>query len=488
MLTFETITAEWDIVIGLEVHAQLKTCAKMFSASATTYGAPPNTQASAIDLALPGTLPTINLRAVQMAIQFGLAIGAKISPILCFSRKHYMYPDLPKGYQITQFDKPIVETGQLCLQEGESEKKVIRITRAHLEEDAGKSYHEDLAEYSGIDFNRAGVPLLEIVSEPDLTSPKEAVLYLKTLHNLLLYLDICDGNMQEGSFRSDVNVSLKPKGASQLGTRAEIKNVNSFKFVEKAIQFECIRQAQILQAGGVIEQETRTYDPATNMTYTLRSKENALDYRYIPEPDLLPLFISDEMLVQAEKTLPELPDAKYLRLRTAYQLSHYDVSNLVANPLITAFFEAVMARTAAAPKQVVNWIMVEWMALMNKQNLAVTANPISAENFALFLDRITDKTLSGKLAKLVLERMFLEGKDADSIIQAQGLVQVHDTALIRQTIAEVLAALPAQVKAYREGQVKLFGFFVGQVMKAMQGKADPQQVNQLLKEILCGSE
>jgi aspartyl-tRNA(Asn)/glutamyl-tRNA(Gln) amidotransferase subunit B len=475
---------EWDIVIGLEVHAQLATQSKIFSAASTAYGALPNTQACELDLALPGTLPVLNQAAVNMAIKFGLSIGAHISPISIFARKNYFYPDLPKGYQISQFDHPTIQGGSLNIHLDDGQTKTIRITRAHLEEDAGKSYHEDFHGQSGLDFNRAGTPLLEIVSEPDLTSAKEAVAYLKTLHALVCYLEICDGNMQEGSFRCDVNVSLKPKGSQILGTRTEVKNVNSFRYVEKAIHYEVARQKSILEKGGTIRQETRLYDPTEDETRALRSKEDANDYRYFPEPDLLPLHISSEDIESVLKTLPELPEQKRLRFKIDYELNDYDANNLVSTRELANFYENTCQLSSASPKLVANWIMGDLMGYLNKENCDISKSPINEKSLAHLLDRIQDNTISGKIAKMIFESMLNKEGTVDEIIEKKGLKQLTNTDEIQRVIHEVLNNNPEQLNAYRAGQDRLFGFFVGQVMKLTQGKANPQQVNELLKEIL----
>lgn len=475
---------EWDIVIGLEVHAQLSTDSKIFSGAATAYGADPNTQACAIDMGMPGMLPVLNEKAVEMAIKFGLSTDSTVAPVSVFARKNYFYPDLPKGYQISQFELPIVHNGHLDIVLDDGSVKRIGITRAHLEEDAGKSLHEDFHGQTGVDLNRAGTPLLEIVSEPDLTSAKEAIVYLKTLHSLVRYLGICDGNMQEGSFRCDANVSIKPKGSDKLGTRAEIKNVNSFRFVEKAINYEVERQKEILESGGTVVQETRLYDATLDETRSMRTKEEANDYRYFPDPDLLPLHVSQEVINEVAKTLPELPSQKRERFKAEFELSDYDANNLVSSKELALYFENTCKTSNAKPKLVANWIMGELMAMLNKNNLDITQSPIDEKALAGLLNRIEDNTISGKIAKTVFEAMFDGQGDADTIIEKQGLKQVTDTGAIAKVIEQVLADNPEQLTAYKNGQEKLFGFFVGQVMKASQGKANPQQVNQLLKEKL----
>lgn len=475
---------EWDVVIGLEVHAQLATESKIFSGASTAYGAAPNTQACAIDMALPGTLPVLNAEVVKMAIKFGLSTQSTIAKTSVFARKNYFYPDLPKGYQISQFELPIVQKGHLDIVLDDGSIKRIGITRAHLEEDAGKSLHEDFHGQSGIDLNRAGTPLLEIVSEPDLSSAKEAVIYLKTLHSLVKYLEICDGNMQEGSFRCDANVSVKPKGSDKLGTRAEIKNVNSFRFVEKAINYEIARQIEILENGGSIVQETRLYDSDLDETRSMRSKEEAMDYRYFPDPDLLPLVVEPALVKEIGAALPELPAAKRERFCREYELSEYDANNLVASKALAQYFENTVKASSAKPKLVANWVMGELMAALNKDGLEIEQSPVASSALAGLLNRITDDTISGKIAKTVFEAMYQGQGSADEIIAAKGLKQVTDSGAIQKIIDEVLASNPTQVAEYRAGTNRLFGYFVGQVMKLSQGKANPEQVNQLLKERL----
>ncbi|HWP00900.1 MAG TPA: Asp-tRNA(Asn)/Glu-tRNA(Gln) amidotransferase subunit GatB [Methylococcus sp.] len=474
---------EWESVIGLEIHAQLTTRSKIFSGASTAYGAEPNTQACAIDLGLPGVLPVLNREAVRMAVKFGLAIGAKIAPVSVFARKNYFYPDLPKGYQISQYDLPIVRHGHLVIRV-DGKEKTIGITRAHLEEDAGKSLHEDFHGYTGIDLNRAGTPLLEIVSEPDLRSAKEAVAYMKKLHALVRYLEICDGNMQEGSFRCDANVSVRRKGQTQFGTRTEIKNLNSFRFVERAIDHEIERQIAILEAGGIIVQETRLYDANRDETRSMRSKEEAHDYRYFPDPDLLPLQIAPDFIEEVRAGLPELPDAKRERFRSQYGLGEYDAEVLTATRETASFYETVVRESACDPKLCANWVMVELSGLLNKEGLEITHSRVDAQGLAGLIRRIADDTISGKIAKQVLEAMWSEGGSADEIIERQGLRQITDTGAIEAIIDEILAANPDQLAQYRAGKEKLFGFFVGQVMKATQGKANPAQVNELLRNKL----
>ncbi len=476
---------EWEAVIGLEVHAQLSTQAKIFSGAATAYGAAPNTQACAIDLGMPGVLPVLNKEVVIMAIKFGLGVNAEINTRSVFDRKNYFYPDLPKGYQISQFKQPIVGEGHIDIQLDNGEIKRIGITRAHLEEDAGKSLHEDFSGMSGIDLNRAGTPLLEIVSEPHLRSATEAVAYLKTLHALVRYLGICDGNMQEGSFRCDANVSVRPKGQKEFGTRAEIKNVNSFRFVEKAINYEIERQIEILENGGKIVQETRLYDSVKNETRSMRGKEEAHDYRYFPDPDLLPVVFDQTLIDSIRASLPELPEQKRQRFQTQYGLSAYDAIVLIANQDTAVYFEQVVKQGVTA-KLATNWIMGDLAAALNKDGLEINQSPINAEQLAGLLKRIEDNTISGKIAKTVFEAMWQDKSSADEIIAAQGLKQVTDTSAIEKIIEEVMAANPEQLADYRSGKDKLFGFFVGQVMKLSKGKANPQQVNDLLKVKLHG--
>jgi aspartyl-tRNA(Asn)/glutamyl-tRNA(Gln) amidotransferase subunit B len=476
---------QWETVIGLEIHAQLATKSKIFSGAATAYGAEPNTQACAIDLGLPGVLPVLNEEAVRMAVKFGLAIGAEITPRSVFARKNYFYPDLPKGYQISQFDLPVVATGQMTI-EVDGVEKVIGITRAHLEEDAGKSLHEDFEGFSGIDLNRAGTPLLEIVSEPDLRSAKEAVAYMKKLHALVRYLEICDGNMQEGSFRCDANVSVRPKGQEKFGTRAEIKNINSFRFVERAINFEIERQIDLIESGGTVVQETRLYDANKDETRSMRSKEEANDYRYFPDPDLLPLEITPEAIEVIRQQLPELPDEKKARFVKDYGLSDYDAAVLTATRELAAYFETVVSLSGSEAKLCANWVMGDLAAALNKAGLEIDESPVSAERFSGLLQRIADDTISGKIAKQVFEAMWDSQESADAIIDQQGLRQITDTGAIEAIIDEILAANPAQVEGYRGGKDKLFGFFVGQAMKATGGKANPAQLNDLLKKKLDG--
>jgi aspartyl-tRNA(Asn)/glutamyl-tRNA(Gln) amidotransferase subunit B len=474
---------QWETVIGLEIHAQLATKSKIFSGAATAYGAEPNTQACAIDLGLPGVLPVLNQEAVRMAVKFGLAIGATVSPRSVFARKNYFYPDLPKGYQISQYDLPVVSTGQTTISV-DGEEKVVGITRAHLEEDAGKSLHEDFHGFSGIDLNRAGTPLLEIVSEPDMRSAKEAVAYMKKLHALVRYLEICDGNMQEGSFRCDANVSIRPKGQEKFGTRAEIKNLNSFRFVEKAINYEVERQIEILESGGQVIQETRLYDSVKDETRSMRSKEEANDYRYFPDPDLLPLEITTDFIESVRAGLPELPDAKRDRFKSEYGLNDYDAEVLTATRELATYFEAVVKAAGCDAKLCANWVMGDLAAALNKAGLEIEQSPVQPERLAGLVQRIADDTISGKIAKQVFEALWESGDTADAIIEKQGLKQITDTGAIEAIIDEIIAANPDQVAGYKAGKDKLFGFFVGQAMKATGGKANPAQLNELLKKKL----
>ncbi len=477
---------EWEVVIGLEIHAQLATKTKIFSGAATAYGALPNTQACAVDLAFPGVLPVLNEEAVRMAVKFGLAIGAEIGQRSVFARKNYFYPDLPKGYQISQYELPVVGRGQVEIEMDDGSTKVIGVTRAHLEEDAGKSLHEDFHSMSGIDLNRAGTPLLEIVSEPDLRSAREAVAYGKKIHALVQYLEICDGNMQEGSFRMDANVSVRRKGAHAFGTRCEIKNVNSFRFLERAINYEVERQIDIIEGGGSIVQETRLFDANKGETRSMRSKEEANDYRYFPDPDLLPLVVEPAFIETVRGTLPELPDEKKHRFMTHYGLPAYDAGVLTASRALADYYEAVVREVGGESKLCANWVMGDLLGFLNKDGKEITDSPVSAVQLAGMLRRIVDNTISGKIAKDVFEAMFAGEGDADAIIDKKGLKQITDTGAIEALIDEVLAANPQMVEDYRSGKDKLFGFFVGQVMKAAKGKANPAQLNDLLKQKLSG--
>lgn len=475
----------WEPVIGLEVHVQLNTASKIFSDAPTRFGSEPNTQASLIDLGMPGVLPVLNEKVVHMAIKFGIATHAHISNTSVFARKNYFYPDLPKGYQISQYEKPIIEHGYLTITHDQQSKK-IGITRAHLEEDAGKSMHDTLDRYSAIDLNRAGIPLLEIVSDPVMHSSGEAIAYLKVLHNLVRYLDICDGNMQEGSFRVDANVSVRPQGEKAFGTRCEIKNLNSFKFVEKAILFEIDRQISVIESGQKVVQETRLYDSTKDETRSLRQKEDANDYRYFPDPDLLPLIIHEELIEKIKSTMPELPDEKMKRFKENYQLSDYDANLLSQDKSLSIYFEDTLkaSHSSLPAKLVANWIQSELLAFLNKSNLTIDNCPIKPLQLSELLQRITDETISGKIAKQVFETMWQSGESADTIIEKHGLKQVTDVSFIETCIEQTLKQFPEQVKAYQAGQTKIFGFFVGQIMKASAGKANPQQINTLLSQKL----
>jgi aspartyl-tRNA(Asn)/glutamyl-tRNA(Gln) amidotransferase subunit B len=477
---------QWETVIGLEIHTQLATKSKIFSGASTTYGAEPNTQACAVDLGLPGVLPVLNAEVVRMAAMFGLATHSTVAPRSVFARKNYFYPDLPKGYQISQFELPIVHDGYLDIELEDGTGKRIGITRAHLEEDAGKSLHEDFHGMTGIDLNRAGTPLLEIVSEPDMRSAKEAVAYMKKIHSLVRYLGISDGNMQEGSFRCDANVSVRPRGQAEFGTRAELKNINSFRFVEQAINYEVERQVMILEGGGKVVQETRLFDPDRYETRSMRSKEEANDYRYFPDPDLLPVELDAAFIESVRQSLPELPDARKARCVADYGLSEYDAGVLTASRELADYYEAVVAGAGGHGKLAANWVMGEFSAALNRDGRDVAAAPVGATDLGCLLQRIEDGTISGKLAKQVFEAMWNGAGSADEVIEQQGLQQISDASAIEGIIAEVLASSPKQIEQYRNGQTKLMGYFVGQVMKATQGKANPQQVNELLRKRLDG--
>ncbi len=472
----------YETVIGLEIHAQLKTDSKIFSGAATTFGAEPNTQACSIDLGLPGVLPVLNQTAVEMAVRFGLSVQADIAPQNVFARKNYFYPDLPKGYQISQFESPIVGRGHMDITLSDGSTKRIGITRAHLEEDAGKSLHEGPGG-SAIDLNRAGTPLLEIVSEPDLRSAEEAIAYLKNIHQLVKYLGICDGNMQEGSFRCDVNISLRPHQQTKLGTRTELKNMNSFRFIERAILFEVERQSHILDSGQKVVQETRQYDPDKDITRSLRSKEEAHDYRYFPDPDLLPVAISQELLDRVKATLPELPEAKRQRFIEQLGLSEDDANQITANKHAADYFEAILDRCQfPCAKLVANWVNGELNAFLNKSGHDWHNMPVTAERLAPLFQRIHDNTISNNTAKQVFTALTSSSLSVDEVIEEQGLKQITDNSAIEAIIDDILANNPTQLQQLREGKDKLFGFFVGQVMKATQGKANPQQVNDSLKQ------
>jgi len=476
---------EWEVVIGLEVHAQLATRSKIFSGASTAYGAQPNTQACAVDLGLPGVLPVLNEEVVRMAVKFGLATDCDIAHRSVFARKNYFYPDLPKGYQISQFELPIVGRGHLDITLEDGTTKRIGITRAHLEEDAGKSLHEDYHGMTGVDLNRAGTPLLEIVSEPDMRSAAEAIVYLKKLHTMVQYLEVCDGNMQEGSFRCDANVSVRPLGQDELGTRTALKNLNSFRFIEKAINYEVDRQIDVIEGGGTITQETRLYDPDRHQTRPMRSKEEANDYRYFPDPDLLPVELDDVYIEAVRKTLPELPAARHARLVAELGLSNYDAGVLTASRKLADYYEAVAAVSGNA-KLAANWVMGDLSGALNRDGLEISDSPIGTAQLCGLLARIEDQTISGKIAKQVFESMWSEGLGADAIIERDGLRQVTDSGAIEALVDQVIADNPGQVAQFRDGKEKLFGFFVGQAMKATQGKANPKQLNDLLRSKLAG--
>jgi len=477
---------QWETVIGLEIHAQLATTSKIFSGASTAFGAEPNTQACNVDLALPGVLPVLNKGAVEKAVLFGTAIGAELGRRSVFARKNYFYPDLPKGYQISQFELPIVGQGVITIALADGGEKKVGVTRAHLEEDAGKSLHEDYHGMTGVDLNRAGTPLLEIVSEPDMSSAKEAVAYARKMHQIVQYLGICDGNMQEGSFRCDANVSVRLPGA-ELGTRAEIKNINSFRFLERAINYEVERQIDGIESGGKVVQETRLYDADKDETRSMRSKEEANDYRYFPDPDLLPVELDDSFIARVTADMPELPDARQLRFVEQYALSDYDASTLTASKPLADCFESV-AGSAGEAKLSANWVMGEYSGALNKAGLELAASPVSAEMLGGLIKRIADNTISGKIAKQVFEIMWQSGEAADQIIEERGLKQITDSGAIEAVVDAIIAANPDQVANYQNAdekkQPKMLGFFVGQVMKESKGKANPQQVNQLLKKKL----
>jgi aspartyl-tRNA(Asn)/glutamyl-tRNA(Gln) amidotransferase subunit B len=478
------MSGAWEVVIGLEIHTQLATKSKIFSGASTAYGAEPNTQACLVDLGYPGVLPVLNKEVVRMAAKFGLAVNATVAPRSVFARKNYFYPDLPKGYQISQYELPIVEHGELFISDDDGNEKRIGITRAHLEEDAGKSTHEGLGEFSGIDLNRAGTPLLEIVSEPDMRSAKEAVAYMRKIHSIVRYLGISDGNMQEGSFRCDANVSVRPRGQEELGTRTELKNLNSFRFVEKAINFEIERQIDVIEDGGEVVQETRLYDANKDETRSMRSKEEANDYRYFPDPDLLPVEIDAAFVEAVRETLPELPDAKRHRFIDDYGIRADDADILTTSRALGDYFEEVVAATAGKPQGVANFVVGDLMGALNKAGLGIEDSPVSAAAVAGLLDRVKDNTISGKIAKEVFEAMWAGEGSADEIIEAKGLKQITDTSAIEAIVDSVIEANPSQVAEYKAGKDKLIGYFVGQVMKETGGKANPGQVNQILKQKL----
>jgi aspartyl-tRNA(Asn)/glutamyl-tRNA(Gln) amidotransferase subunit B len=492
---------KWEVVIGLETHAQLSTRSKIFSGASTAFGAQPNAQACAVDIALPGVLPVLNREAVAKAIRFGLAVGATINPRSIFARKNYFYPDLPKGYQISQYEIPVVAGGSLTMHVN-GEEKTVRLTRAHLEEDAGKSLHEDFRGATGIDLNRAGTPLLEIVTEPDMRSAQEAVAYARALHALVRWIDICDGNMQEGSFRCDANVSVRPAGSDRLGTRTEIKNLNSFRFLERAIEHEVRRQIEVIEDGGSIVQETRLYDPDRDETRSMRSKEDAHDYRYFPDPDLLPLEVTPQWVEQVKSEMPELPRAMMERFMREYNLAGYDAGLLTSSPDMAAYFERTTQLTFAATRILIgskgqepvlsgvaklaaNWITGDISARLNADNKEITEAPINPENVARLLARILDQTLSNKIAKEVFSAMWAGEGTADEIIAKRGLKQISDSGELEKIADQVIAANAQQVADYRSGKEKAFNSLVGQVMKATRGKANPQQVNDILKRKLA---
>ncbi len=476
---------EWEVVIGLEIHVQLATKSKIFSGASTAFGAEPNTQACAVDLGLPGVLPVFNGEAAKMAIKFGLACGCEIEQRSIFARKNYFYPDLPKGYQTSQFEKPIVGKGDIEIQVDENTTKVVGITRAHMEEDAGKSLHEDFAGMTGIDLNRAGTPLLEIVSEPDMRSAKEAVAYMRQIHSLVRYLGISDGNMQEGSFRCDANVSVRPKGQQEYGTRAEIKNLNSFKFIEKAINVEVERQIDLIEAGGTVVQETRLYDSDKNDTRSMRSKEEANDYRYFPCPDLLPVVISDEVVAQIKDAMPELPAEKKARFMQQFELGSYDASLLSSSVESASYFENAVEASGGEGKLCANWIMGELQASLNREDMDLEQSPVTPELLGGLVKKIKDKSVTSKIAKKVFEAMWKGEGTAGEIVEKYGW-KPADASEIEPIIDGIIANNQGQVEQYRSGKEKVFGFFVGQVMKATKGQADPAQVNQLLKQKLAG--
>ncbi|MDA7692581.1 Asp-tRNA(Asn)/Glu-tRNA(Gln) amidotransferase subunit GatB [Gammaproteobacteria bacterium] len=471
---------QYETVIGLEVHVQLSTESKLFSGSATKFGAEPNTQANIFDLAMPGTLPVLNEKAVAMAVKFGVAIGAEIGKHSVFDRKNYFYPDLPKGYQVSQLDYPTVGKGTLTVTLDDGSEKVVGVTRAHMEEDAGKSLHEDYQGMTGIDLNRAGTPLLEIVSEPDLRSAKEAVAYLKKLHSIIRYLDISDAIMAQGSMRCDANVSIRPVGQKEFGTRTEIKNINSFKFVERAINYEVQRQKDVLEDGGRIVQETRLYDADKDETRSMRSKEVANDYRYFPEPDLLPIVIDDAYIEAIRATLPELPDTRGARFVSEYGLSEYDAGVLVATREMADYFETT-AKLSGDAKLAANWVSQDLQALLNKHGWELDESPIQAERLAMLIQRIKDNTISGKIAKTVFDAMLDDSSDVDAIIEAKGLKQVTDSGALESLVDKVIAENPDQAQQYRDGKVQVIGFLVGQCMQLSKGKANPAQVNEILR-------
>lgn len=473
----------WEVVIGLEVHAQLATKSKIFSGASTAFGAQPNTQACLVDLGYPGVLPVLNEQAVAMAVKFGVAIGAEITRRSVFARKNYFYPDLPKGYQISQFELPIVGKGQLTIKLEDGAEKVVGITRAHLEEDAGKSLHENFSDRTGIDLNRAGTPLLEIVSEPDMRSATEAVAYMRKIHQIVRYLGVCDGNMQEGSFRCDANVSVRPMGQEELGTRTELKNINSFRFVERAINFEIQRQIDLIEDGGTVTQETRLYDPDKDETRSMRSKEEANDYRYFPDPDLLPVVIDDDFIAAIKAALPELPDARAARFAESFGLKSAQIETLVGDVDTAAYFEQVVGE-GADPRLAANYVLGDLTGALNKDSLEIAVSKISAVDMAGLIKRVMDNTISGKIAKEVFEAMWNGEGGADAVIESKGLKQITDTGAIEAAVDKVIADNPQQVAEFKGGKEKVLGFFVGKVMQLTQGKANPGQVNKLLRDKL----
>jgi aspartyl-tRNA(Asn)/glutamyl-tRNA(Gln) amidotransferase subunit B len=478
----------YEIVIGLEIHAQLATRSKIFSGASTTYGAPPNSQASLVDLGYPGVLPVLNGQAVTMAVKFGLATGCTIARRSVFARKNYFYPDLPKGYQISQYELPIVHGGKVDVVLDDGTTRTVGIVRAHLEEDAGKSLHEDFAGMSGIDLNRAGTGLIEIVSAPDLRSAAEAGAYMRKIHALVRYLEICDGNMQEGSFRCDANVSVRRRGETKLGIRTELKNLNSFRFVERAIEVEAQRQIELVEGGGKVVQETRLFDPDREETRPMRSKEEANDYRYFPDPDLLPVTVDEELIARIRASLPELPDAKRERFEREYALPAYDAQVLTAERALAEYFEAVAKATKVAPKIAANWVMGELTGALNRDGLAIGATRVSAATLAALLDKIAAGTISGKIAKEVFEALWTGEGSVDEIIEKRGLTQISDSGAIDKLVADVIAANPTQAEQFRAGKQQVLGFLVGQVMKASRGKANPQQVNDALRRQLSAPQ
>ena len=474
----------WETVIGLELHTQLATRSKIFSGASTAYGAEPNTQACIIDLGYPGVLPVVNAEVVRLAVKFGLAIDADIARRSVFARKNYFYPDLPKGYQISQYELPIVGEGKVTILLDDGIEKTIRVTRAHMEEDAGKSVHENFDGETGIDLNRAGTPLLEIVSEPDMRSAPEAVAYMRKIHQLVRYLGVSDGNMQEGSFRCDANVSVRRAGDEKLGTRTELKNLNSFRFVEKAINIEVERQIDILEEGGEVVQETRLYDSDRDETRPMRSKEEANDYRYFPDPDLLPIELDDEFIESVRADMPELPDAKRRRFVDDYGLKDSDVITLTASRGLADYYEHVAGALSGDHRLAANWVIGDLTGALNRDGIGIEDSKVSAEALASLLARISDNTISGKIAKEVFDAMWQGEGDADTIIEARGLEQISDSGELEKVVDDVIAGHPEQVQQYRDGKTKVLGFLVGQVMKVTQGKANPQQVNEILRNKL----